>query len=78
MVKLRTIRPFPHAELEEATKSANITLVPEFNIVGWLNKEVTESLYGKSEAKVIGRPRVAGGMSMPVEAIIQEVQKILM
>ena len=74
VVKLRTIRPFPHAELEEATKSAKYIFVPEFNIVGWLNKEVTESLYGKSEAKVIGRPRVAGGMSMPVEAIIQEVQ----
>ncbi|MHB9016304.1 MAG: transketolase C-terminal domain-containing protein, partial [Sulfurovum sp.] len=73
VVKLRTIRPFPHAELLEATKSAKYIFVPEFNIVGWLEKEVTQSLYGKSEAKVIGRPRVAGGMSMPVEAILKEV-----
>ena len=73
VVKLRTIRPFPHAELLEATKSAKHIFVPEFNIVGWLEKEVTQSLYGKSEAKIIGRPRVAGGMSMPVEAILHEV-----
>jgi len=73
VVKLRTIRPFPHEELLAATKSAKYIFVPEFNIVGWLDKEVTQSLYGKSEAKIIGRPRVAGGMSMPVESILQEV-----
>jgi pyruvate ferredoxin oxidoreductase alpha subunit len=73
VVKLRTIRPFPHAELLEATKSAKHIFVPEFNVVGWLEKEVTQALYGKSEAKIIGRPRVAGGMSMPVEAILKEV-----
>lgn len=73
VVKLRTIRPFPHAELLEATKSATHIFVPEFNVVGWLEKEVATSLYGKSEAKIVGRPRVAGGMSMPVEAILHEV-----
>jgi len=73
VVKLRTIRPFPHAELLEATKSATHIFVPEFNVVGWLDKEVTTSLYGKCDAKIIGRPRVAGGMSMPVEAILKEV-----
>ncbi|MEN8726647.1 MAG: transketolase C-terminal domain-containing protein [Sulfurovum sp.] len=73
VVKLRTIRPFPHDELLEATKSATHIFVPEFNVVGWLDKEVTQSLYGKSEAKIVGRPRVAGGMSMPVEAILHEV-----
>ena len=73
VVKLRTIRPFPHKELEEAVKSAKHIFVPEFNIVGWLDKEVTTSLYGKSTAKIVGRPRVAGGMSMPVEAILREV-----
>lgn len=73
VVKLRSIRPFPHQELLEATKSATHIFVPEFNVVGWLEKEVTHALYGKSEAKIVGRPRVAGGMSMPVEAILKEV-----
>jgi len=73
VLKLRTIRPFPHKELEEATKNAKYIFVPEFNVVGWLDKEVTQSLYGKSKAKIIGRPRVAGGMSMPAEAILKEV-----
>ena len=73
VVKLRTIRPFPHQELLEATKNAKYIFVPEFNIVGWLDKEVTQSLYGKTEAKIVGRPRVAGGMSMPAEAILKEV-----
>jgi pyruvate ferredoxin oxidoreductase alpha subunit len=73
VVKLRTIRPFPTQELIEATKHAKHVFVPEFNIVGWLNNEVIKALYGKSEAEIIGRPRVAGGMSMPVEAILKEV-----
>jgi pyruvate ferredoxin oxidoreductase alpha subunit len=73
VVKLRTIRPFPHKELEEATKGAKHIFVPEFNVTGWLDKEVTQSLYKKSDAEIIGRPRVAGGMSMPVEAILKEV-----
>ncbi len=75
VVKLRTIRPFPHTELLEATKGAKYIFVPEFNAVGWLDKEVTTSLYGKSTAKIIGRPRVASGMSMPVKAILKEVFK---
>ncbi len=73
VVKLRTIRPFPHEELLEAVKDVKYIFVPEFNIVGWLEKEVSKSLYGKCDAKIVGRPRVAGGMSMPAEAILQEV-----
>jgi len=73
VIKLRTIRPFPHDELLEATKDAKYIFVPEFNVVGWLDKEVRTSLYGKSKAKIVGRPRVAGGMSMPAEAILKEV-----
>jgi len=73
VVKLRTIRPFPTKELVEATKSAKHIFVPEFNVTGWLNTEVLKALYGKCEAEVIGRPRVAGGMSMPVETILKEV-----
>ena len=47
--------------------------VPEFNVVGWLEKEVKTALYNRHDAEVIGGPRVAGGMSMPAEAILKEV-----
>ena len=73
VVKLRTIRPFPHADLLEAVQGVKHIFVPEFNVIGWLDKEVNQSLYGKTDATIIGRPRVAGGMSMPVEAILKEV-----
>ncbi|HIC77861.1 MAG TPA: ferredoxin oxidoreductase, partial [Sulfurovum sp.] len=77
VVKLRTIRPFPAEELIEATKSAKYIFVPEFNVNGWLNNEVLQALYGKSKAEVIGKPRVAGGMSMPVEIILKEVSNFV-
>jgi pyruvate ferredoxin oxidoreductase alpha subunit len=73
VIKLRTIRPFPHEELLEAVEGVKYIFVPEFNVVGWLDKEVSTSLYGKTDAKIVGRPRVAGGMSMPAEAILKEV-----
>ncbi len=73
VIKLRTIRPFPHEELLEAVQGVKYIFVPEFNVVGWLDKEVSTALYGKCDAKIIGRPRVAGGMSMPAEAILKEV-----
>jgi pyruvate ferredoxin oxidoreductase alpha subunit len=77
VVKLRTIRPFPEKELLAALEGVKHVFVPEFNVVGWLEKEVTRALYKKSEADVVGGPRVAGGMSMPAEAIIKEVMEKL-
>ncbi|HQS65978.1 MAG TPA: transketolase C-terminal domain-containing protein [Sulfuricurvum sp.] len=75
VIKLRTIRPFPEAELLEALKGVKTIFVPEFNVVGWLEKEVKKCLYGKCDANVVGGPRVAGGMSMPAEAILREVME---
>ena len=75
VIKLRTIRPFPTEELLEALVGVKNVFVPEFNVVGWLDKEVRTALYGKSDAEVIGGPRVAGGMSMPAEAILKEVME---
>jgi len=77
VVKLKTIRPFPIQELIEATKNAKIIFVPEFNVVGWLEREVRRYLYKQSEADIIGTPRVAGGMTMPPEVIVKEVLKTL-
>lgn len=73
VIKLRTIRPFPDKEIAQAVQGVKYIFVPEFNVVGWLEKEVKRSLCGKSGANIIAGPRVAGGMSMPVEAILKEV-----
>jgi len=75
VIKLRTIRPFPEKELLEAVQGAKYIFVPEFNVVGWLEKEVRKELYNKCSAEIVGGPRVAGGMSMPAEAIIAEVME---
>ncbi len=76
VVKLKTIRPFPIEELRQAVKNAKYIFVPEFNVVGWLEREVRRYLYGHSDAEVIGAPRVAGGMTMPAEVIAREVIKL--
>jgi len=75
VIKLRTIRPFPKEELLEALEGVKHVFVPEFNVVGWLEKEVKTALYGKHDAEIVGAPRVAGGMSMPAEAILREVME---
>ena len=77
VVKVKSIRPFPHQELLEATKNAKYIIVPEFNVVGWLEREVRAAFYGKSNATIIGTPRVAGGMTMPPEIIYKDALKIL-
>jgi pyruvate ferredoxin oxidoreductase alpha subunit len=75
VIKLRTIRHFPEAELIEALKGVKTAFVPEFNVVGWLDKDVKRALYGKCDTEIVGGPRVAGGMSMPAEAILREVME---
>ena len=49
-------------------------VIPEFNYVGWLAKEVATAIYGHSKAKIIAGPHVYGGQSMPVELIVDEVE----
>ncbi len=73
VVKLKSIRPFPYEELRSAVKNAKYIFVPEFNVVGWMEREVRRYLYKYSDAEIIGSPRVAGGMTMPAEIIVQEV-----
>jgi len=73
VVKLKTLRPFPYEELRASVKNAKYIFVPEFNVVGWMEREITKWLYGYSNAKIIGAPRVAGGMTMPAEVIVKEV-----
>ncbi len=77
VVKLKTIRPFPINELREAVKNAKVIFVPEFNVVGWLEREIRRYLYKHSDAEIIGGPRVAGGMTMPPEIIAKDVLNYL-
>jgi len=72
VLKIRCLRPFPVLELVEAVKNAKLIVCPEYNYVGWMAKEVKTALYGemKNPPLVIGGPRVFGGMSLPVEMIV--------
>ena len=77
VIKLRTIRPFPTEEIIEALDGVKHVFVPEFNVVGWLANEVKAKLYGKLDVNIHAGPQVAGGMSLPAEAIIQEVKEVI-
>ena len=75
LIKIRSLRPFPTRELQEACAKAKLIVIPEYNYVGWMAKEVKTALYGEIHPPpyIIGGPRVFGGMSMPVEMIVETV-----
>jgi len=75
LVKVKSIRPFPEKEIREVLKKAKAVIVPEHNIVGWLAKEVKAAI--PDNDKVIGGPRVYGGMTLPVELIMEKVYSAL-
>jgi pyruvate ferredoxin oxidoreductase alpha subunit len=74
LIKVRSLRPFPTDELRKLCKDAKLIVIPEFNYVGWLAREVATEIYGHSKAKIIAGPHVYGGQSMPVELIVDEVE----
>lgn len=74
LIKIRSLRPFPTQELRKLCANTKLIVVPEFNYVGWLAKDVATAIYGYSRAKIIGGPRVYGGQSMPVELIVDEIE----
>ncbi|MGD2064007.1 MAG: transketolase C-terminal domain-containing protein [Nitrospirota bacterium] len=71
LVKIRSIRPFPTHELREALRNAKRIVIPEYNYVGWMNREVRTALYGHVNAEILDGPRVFGGVSMPTELILE-------
>lgn len=75
LVKIKTIRPFPTEEVREATKNAKHIFVPEFNVAGWMAREIKAIL--PNNERVIAGPHVAGGMTMPSEVIVEEIKKAL-
>ena len=74
LVKVKTIRPFPTEEIREATKNAKHIFVPEFNLAGWLAREVKAVL--PNNGRVYAGPHVAGGMTMPSELIRDDIKRI--
>jgi pyruvate ferredoxin oxidoreductase alpha subunit len=75
LIKIKSVRPFPTAELIAATEKAELLVVPEFNAGGWLAREIKAALDYNS--RVLAGPRVFGGMTMPVELIVSEVKKAM-
>jgi pyruvate ferredoxin oxidoreductase alpha subunit len=75
LLKVKTVRPFPAAQIIAAVKNAKRILIPEFNQAGWLHKEVCSALYGKCQADIVNGPRVYGGMTMPTEMVLEWLEK---
>ena len=73
LVKVKSLRPFPAQEIREVLKNAKAVIVPEHNIVGWLAKEVKSVI--PNSGIVVDGPRVYGGMTLPVELIMDEIYK---
>ncbi len=75
LVKIKSLRPFPEEEVREALKNAKAVIVPEHNIVGWLAKEVKAVI--PNSGIVVDGPRVYGGMTLPVELIMEEIYRAI-
>ena len=75
LVKIKTIRPFPTEEIREATANAEHIFVPEFNVAGWLAREIKAVL--PDNGRVYTGPHVAGGMTMPSEVIVTEIKRVI-
>lgn len=75
LIKIKTIRPFPYEEIKKATKNAKHIFVPEFNVAGWLAREIKATI--PDNERVYTGPHVAGGMTMPSEVIVEEIKKHL-
>jgi pyruvate ferredoxin oxidoreductase alpha subunit len=74
LVKIKSVRPFPAQEIKELVKHAKAVIVPEFNRVGWLAREIKS--VAEETTKIVAGPRVYGGMTMPPEMILDEIRRI--
>jgi pyruvate ferredoxin oxidoreductase alpha subunit len=75
LVKIKSLRPWPYHEIREATKSAKHIFVPEFNVAGWMAREIKATV--PDSDRVVAGPHVAGGMTMPPEVIVEHIQRTL-
>ncbi|HHZ82409.1 MAG TPA: ferredoxin oxidoreductase, partial [Nitrospirales bacterium] len=75
LVKIKTLRPFPTAEIKAATRNAKKIFVPEFNVAGWLGREIKAIV--EDNQRVVAGPHVGGGMTMPPEVIMERIVRTL-
>jgi len=75
LVKIKSLRPWPYHEIREATKHAKHIFVPEFNVAGWMARELKATV--PDSDRVVAGPQVAGGMTMPPEVIVEHIQRTL-
>ena len=75
LVKIKSLRPWPYHEIREATKHAKHIIVPEFNVAGWMAREIKATI--PDSDRVVAGPHVAGGMTMPPEVIVEHIQRTL-
>lgn len=75
LIKIKSVRPFPAEEITAVTANAELVVVPEFNAGGWLAREIKATLDYNS--RVVAGPRVFGGMTMPVELIVNEIKNAM-
>ncbi len=73
LVKIKVLRPWPREEILEATKNAKHIIVPEFNVTGWMAKEIKATI--PNAERVYAGPHVCGGMTMPPEIIAADIKK---
>lgn len=73
IVKIKVLRPWPGEEILEATKNAKHIIVPEFNVTGWMAKEIKATI--PNAERVYAGPHVCGGMTMPPEIIAADIKK---
>ncbi|MEW5922160.1 MAG: transketolase C-terminal domain-containing protein [Bacillota bacterium] len=73
LVKIKCLRPFPTEEVKALTSQCKAVIVPEFNRVGWLAREIKATV--EDNTKVVGGPRVFGGMTMPTEMIMEVIRR---
>jgi pyruvate ferredoxin oxidoreductase alpha subunit len=72
LVKIKCVRPFPAEEIARLAGRAKAVVVPEFNRVGWLCREIRSTV--AEPCRVVGAPRVFGGMTMPTELILARLE----
>lgn len=73
LVKIKSIRPFPGEKIREIARKAKFIIVPEFNRVVWLAREIKSVV--EDTTKVMAGPRVFGGMTMPPQMILDEIRR---
>lgn len=75
IVKVKSLRPWPGEEIREATKHAKHIVVPEFNVIGWMAKEIKATI--PHSERVYAGPHVGGGMTLPPEIIASDIKSLL-